>query len=34
MDEYLDEEVDYVKQCFEMICRSWEKTVCVLHLSA
>ena len=29
MDEYLDEEVEYVKQCFETICRSWEKNVCV-----
>ena len=27
MDEYLDEEVEYVKHCFEMTCRSWEKTV-------
>ncbi|KAI0752975.1 exocyst complex component Sec10-domain-containing protein [Daedaleopsis nitida] len=25
MDEYLDEEVEFVKQCFEMTCRSWEK---------
>ncbi|RPD52774.1 hypothetical protein L226DRAFT_547378 [Lentinus tigrinus ALCF2SS1-7] len=25
MDEYLDEEVEYVKQSFEMTCRSWEK---------
>ncbi|EMD37219.1 hypothetical protein CERSUDRAFT_115114 [Gelatoporia subvermispora B] len=25
MDEYLDEEVEYVKQCFEMVCRAWEK---------
>ncbi|OCH87584.1 hypothetical protein OBBRIDRAFT_889675 [Obba rivulosa] len=25
MDEYLDEEVESVKQCFEMICRTWEK---------
>ena len=27
MDEYLDEEVEYVKQSFEMTCRSWEKQV-------
>ncbi|KAJ3549085.1 hypothetical protein NM688_g5218 [Phlebia brevispora] len=27
MDEYLDEEVDYLKQCFEMICRGWDRTV-------
>ncbi|KAM5539791.1 hypothetical protein V8D89_006604 [Ganoderma adspersum] len=25
MDEYLDEEVEYVKHSFEMTCRSWEK---------
>ncbi|EJF59704.1 hypothetical protein DICSQDRAFT_108611 [Dichomitus squalens LYAD-421 SS1] len=25
MDEYLDEEVEYVKQSFEMTCRSWEQ---------
>ncbi|KAI0349625.1 hypothetical protein OH77DRAFT_1499484 [Trametes cingulata] len=25
MDEYLDEEVEFVKQSFEMTCRSWEK---------
>jgi len=24
MDEYLDEEVEFVKQCFEMTCRGWE----------
>ncbi len=27
MDEYLDEEIEYIKQSFEMICRTWEKTV-------
>lgn len=27
MDEYLDEEVEYVKHSFDMICRGWEKTV-------
>ena len=27
MDEYLDEEVEYVKQAFEMTSRSWEKQV-------
>ena len=27
MDEYLDEEVEYVKHSFEMTCRSWEKQV-------
>ena len=27
MDEYLDEEVEFVKQSFEMTCRSWEKQV-------
>ncbi|KAI0799982.1 exocyst complex component Sec10-like protein [Fomes fomentarius] len=25
MDEYLDEEVEFVKQSFEMTCRGWEK---------
>ncbi|KAI1790025.1 exocyst complex component Sec10-like protein [Ganoderma leucocontextum] len=25
MDEYLDEEVEYVKHSFEMTCRSWER---------
>lgn len=32
MDEYLDEEIEYVKQCFEMICRGWEKTVSLVIL--
>ncbi|EIW53768.1 uncharacterized protein TRAVEDRAFT_52892 [Trametes versicolor FP-101664 SS1] len=27
MDEYLDEEVEFVKQSFEMTCRAWEKTL-------
>ena len=27
MDEYLDEEVENVKHCFEMTCRAWERTV-------
>ncbi|EKM56816.1 uncharacterized protein PHACADRAFT_118808 [Phanerochaete carnosa HHB-10118-sp] len=27
MDEYLDEEVEYVKLCFDRICRAWERTV-------
>lgn len=27
MDEYLDEEVEYVKHTFDMVCRGWEKTV-------
>lgn len=27
MDEYLDEEVEYIKHSFEMTCRSWEKQV-------
>ncbi|KAI0657050.1 exocyst complex component Sec10-like protein [Cubamyces menziesii] len=25
MDEYLDEEIEFVKQSFEMTCRTWEK---------
>lgn len=25
MDEYLDEEVEWVKQCFEMTSRGWDK---------
>ncbi len=38
MDEYLDEEVEFVKQSFEMTCRGWEKQVRILvpawnHLS-
>jgi recyclin-1 len=28
MDEYLDEEIDSVKQSFDIICRNWDKTVC------
>lgn len=27
MDEYLDEEVENVKQCFEVTCRGWNKNV-------
>lgn len=27
MDEYLDEEVEVLKQAFEMTCRTWEKQV-------
>ena len=27
MDEYLDEEIEYIKLCFDRICRAWEKTV-------
>jgi recyclin-1 len=27
MDEYLDEEVDSIKQAFEHICRDWEDKV-------
>lgn len=27
MDEYLDEEAEWVKHSFEMSCRSWEKQV-------
>ena len=33
MDEYLDEEVEYVKQSFEMTCRSWDKQVRAVHTS-
>lgn len=25
MDEYLDEEVEWVKQCFELTSRGWDK---------
>lgn len=28
MDEYLDEEVESVKQAFDIICRGWDKEVC------
>jgi hypothetical protein len=31
MDEYLDEEVDSLKQAFEHICRDWEKKVFFSH---
>jgi recyclin-1 len=31
MDEYLDEEVEYVKHRFDTICRAWDKTVCCYH---
>lgn len=27
MDEYLDEEIDFVKACFEQTCRAWETQV-------
>ena len=27
MDEYLDEEIDSLKQTFEQTCRDWEKKV-------
>jgi recyclin-1 len=27
MDEYLDEEVESVKQAFEITCRGWDKQV-------
>jgi len=27
MDEYLDEEIDFLKQTFENTCRDWEKKV-------
>ena len=37
MDEYLDEEVEHVKQCFEMTCHAWDKQVaypcCCVDLS-
>lgn len=29
MDEYLDEEVEFVKECFEVITRNWDKQVCL-----
>lgn len=32
LDEYLDEEVEYVKLRFDRICRAWEKTVRLLSL--
>lgn len=28
MDEYLDEEVDFINSSFDTICRAWEKQVC------
>ncbi|KAI8974035.1 exocyst complex component Sec10-like protein [Trametes punicea] len=34
MDEYLDEEVEFVKQSFEMICRAWEKELSEHRLPA
>lgn len=34
MDEYLDEEIENVKQRFEVTCRSWEKTVCICPISS
>lgn len=27
MDEYLDEEVEYLKQIFDNICKDWDKQV-------
>lgn len=32
MDEYLDEEVDAVKQTFDTICKSWDKQVRCIHI--
>lgn len=29
MDEYLDEEVESVKNSLELICKDWDKQVCV-----
>lgn len=29
MDDYLDEETDFVKACFEETCRAWETQVCI-----
>ena len=33
MDEYLDEEVESLKQAFELINRGWEKKACTFVLS-
>ncbi len=32
MDEYLDEEIDSLKQTFEQTCREWEKKVLFIPL--
>lgn len=32
MDEYLDEEVESVKQAFEVICKEWDQQVSRLSL--
>lgn len=29
MDEYLDEEVEFINQSFDAICRTWEKQACI-----
>lgn len=28
MDEYLDEEVEYLKHVFDNICKNWDRQVC------
>lgn len=33
MDEYLDEEIENIKQAFEVICRSWDNTVRLVDMS-
>lgn len=33
MDEYLDEEVEYLKQIFDNICKSWDRQVLSVLLS-
>ncbi|KAH9968027.1 exocyst complex component Sec10-like protein, partial [Russula dissimulans] len=34
MDEYLDEEIDFLKQNFEQTCRDWEKKTSLPHTDA
>jgi recyclin-1 len=33
MDEYLDEEVESLKQVFDVICTGWDREVHYIHLS-
>jgi hypothetical protein len=32
MDEYLDEEVEAVKHAFDVICKGWDRKVCIHYL--
>ena len=31
MDEYLDEEIEWVKHAFDVICKGWDQEACLFH---